>query len=103
MHTEAQQTQVVTPAGVSACLTPFLGRRLRGVWRSLDAKAGVTDLWLAFSERADAPDAVRLTATPVIVLPGWVDGGGPTTPTLRVEVSDSLPTQVRHGGGSGAW
>lgn len=83
-----------TPDEFASALAPFLGRRLRGIWRLHDAKAGVTDLWLAFNERSEAPDVVRLTATPVTVLPGWIGGGGPTTPTLRIEVSDSLPTQV---------
>ncbi len=83
-----------TLADMASALAPFLGRRLRGIWRLHDAQAGVSDLWLAFNERPEAPDVVRLTATPVVVLPGWIGGGGPTTPTLRVEVCDSLPTQV---------
>lgn len=83
-----------TPDEFASALAPFLGRRLRGIWRLHDAQAGVIDLWLAFNERPEAPDVVRLTATPVVVLPGWIGGGGPTTPTLRIEVSNSLPTQV---------
>lgn len=94
MNTDPHLPNRATPAEITSGLTPFLGRRLRGIWRSHDAKAGVTDLWLAFVERPDAPEALRLTAIPVTILPSWIEGGGPTTPTLRIEVSNSLPTLV---------
>ena len=75
----------------SATLAPFLGRRLKGLWRTDDRKAGVTHLWLAFGERPGAPGYVHLSATPVQILPGFISGGGPTTPALRVDVADSPP------------
>lgn len=94
MNTEQHRPDRATPSELASSLAPFLGRRLRGIWRLHDPKADITDLWLAFVERPELPDVVRLTATPVTVLPGWVEGGGPTTPTLRVEVSDSLPMHI---------
>lgn len=79
------------PADIAAVLSPFLGRRLQGIRRAHDARTGVTDLYLVFCERPAAPAVVLLTVNPVIVFPGWVEGGGPTTPALRVALVDALP------------
>lgn len=91
MNPEQRPANQAEPANIASGLTPFLGRRLQGIWRSHDARAGITDVWLAFVERLDAPNALRLTATPVTVVPGWVEGGGPTTPQLHIDVCDTLP------------
>lgn len=80
-----------TPAEISSALAPFLGRRLQKLRRLHDKNTGIIDLWLAFRERTDAPGFLHITATPIQILPGFVSGGGPTTPALRVEVADSLP------------
>lgn len=56
----------------------------------MDKKTGVTSIWMAFCDRAGVPGFVHLSALPVQVLPGCVSGGGPTTPSLRVEVADAL-------------
>lgn len=78
------------PPSAIAALSPFIGRRLHGCWRSSDKKSGVTHLWLDFCDRSNVPGFVHLSATPVKVLHGYVSGGGPTTPSLRIEVADSL-------------
>lgn len=91
MRTEQRPSEKPNPAEITSCLSRFLGRRLQGVWRTHDARTGVTELCLAFGERPGAPAAVLLTATPTIIFPGWIEGGGPTTPALRVELFDALP------------
>lgn len=82
-------THLQPPMAIAA-LTPFVGRRLHGCWRSVAPKTAVTDLWLSFCDRPGVPGFVHLSALPVQVLPGYVSGGGPTTPSLCIEVADAL-------------
>lgn len=72
-------------------LSPFLGRRLLEIQRKEDGKTGTQVLWLVFAHRDDAPGVLSLSANPVCVLPGWIDSGGPTTPTLVAATMDVLP------------
>lgn len=90
MRTEPRRPGWARTDEIASGLAVFLGRRLRGIWRSHDARIGVTDIWLAFCERPGAPDAVRLTATSITILPGWIEGGGPTTPDIHIEIADAL-------------
>lgn len=92
MNPEQRPSDQARPAEIASGLSLFLGRRLQGIWRSHNAKAGVTDLWLAFVERLDAPNALRLTATPVTVLPGWVEGGGQHRRAKEPDVPDQWPS-----------
>ncbi len=79
------------PAAKAHVLQPFLGRRLQAAWQQTDEANGAVSLWLAFGEQAGAADFVRLSATPARILPGCVEGGGPTAPTLTMSLADALP------------
>lgn len=91
MNTCRPELPIATPTSTRLHLAPFLGRRLAGAWRSTDPETGGCDLWLAFARRPGAPDGLHLAATPAHVLPGWIEGGGPTSPCLRADSVQCLP------------
>lgn len=72
---------------------PFVGRRLDAVWRGAGVEPGTEEVWLRFGPReGDEPALLLLTAHGGRVLPGFVEGGGPTARALRVELAGALPS-----------
>ena len=91
MRKRSLELAVATPTSTRGLLAPFLGRRLAGAWCSADQETGCCDVWLAFARRPGAPDCLHLAAAPAQVLPGWIEGGGPTSPCLHLESVQRLP------------
>ncbi len=73
-----------SPTDLTRVVMPFIGRRLRAVWRMPDTDGQIGDVWLEFHPRSGAPHLLRLSAKHCLVLPAYVSGGGPTAWTLQI-------------------
>jgi len=82
-----------SPADLTRVVMPFIGRRLREVWRMPDSDSQTGDVWLEFVPRAGMPHLLRMSAKRCLILPGYVSGGGPTAWALQIHTETGAAPQ----------